>query len=347
MKWNKKDDVLALMVGHGTMTNGKWDPGAAYGKYTEAALMLPIVKVAVKKLRQSGVRVLTDADKGNNRNMISSVAWANKNKCKLYMSVHCDYKDATPGVAPLYKTSAGKEFTTTVGKKVAKLMDMKWKGAFKRTDLHELNATDMPAVIFETGAIKADLKYLKDYKKYGRSLAKAICAYLGVKYYVKPKSQKLADMAKKLAYGTAAKAKAKYPSGSPTPEYKKALNKVFPDRKKWGPAPRKGASCDVFIGTVVRSSGVDKKFPRALGTDYSYLEASKKFKKVKVTKVKDLKDGDIIIYKRTNGKGHICMFVGGKIKHAAYNKWYPRTQKCAAKMLDTKGKKFVRVYRAK
>lgn len=191
MKWNKSKDILALMVGHGTMTNGKWDPGATYGKYTEADLMLPIVKVATKMLRKSGVKVLTDADKGNNRNMISTVNWANKNKCKLYMSVHCDYSGATKGVAPLYKSATGKEMATTVGKKVAKLMGMTWKGAFKRTNLHELNATNMPAVIFETGCISKDLKYLKKYKKYGRALAKAICKYIGVTYVSKTPGEKL------------------------------------------------------------------------------------------------------------------------------------------------------------
>lgn len=182
VKWNKKNDVLALMVGHGTQLNGVWDSGCIYGKYTEANLMLKIVKVAVKLLRKSGVRVITDADKGNNRNMKSSVAWANKVGARLYMSVHCDYKLQKAGVAPLFKTSNGKAMAVTVGKKVAKYMGMKYRGSFKRDDLFELNATNMPAVIFETGAIKADLKYLKDYKKYGRALAKAICAYLEVKY---------------------------------------------------------------------------------------------------------------------------------------------------------------------
>ena len=182
MNWNKKSDVLALMVGHGTQLNGVWDSGCVYGKYTEADLMLPIVKVAVKCLRRSGVRVITDADKGNNRNMKSSVAWANKVGAKLYMSVHCDYKFATKGVAPLYKSATGKAMATKVGKYIAKKIGMTWKGAFKKDDKFELNATNMPAVIFETGAIKADLKYLKSYKKYGRSLAKAICSYLDVKY---------------------------------------------------------------------------------------------------------------------------------------------------------------------
>lgn len=182
IQWNKKNNILALMVGHGTQLNGIWDSGCVYGKYTEADLMLKIVKVAVKLLRKSGIRVITDADKGNNRNMKSSVAWANKVGARLYMSIHCDYKLQKAGVAPLFKTSSGKAMAVTVGKKVAKYMGMKYRGAFKRTDLYELNATNMPAVIFETGAIKADLKYLKDYKKYGRALARAICAYLGVKY---------------------------------------------------------------------------------------------------------------------------------------------------------------------
>ena len=53
MTWNKKTDSLFLAVGHGTQLNGVWDSGCAYGQYTEAALMLPIVKAAVKLLRKS------------------------------------------------------------------------------------------------------------------------------------------------------------------------------------------------------------------------------------------------------------------------------------------------------
>ena len=235
MNWNKKNDLLALMIGHGTQLNGIWDSGCTYGKYTEAALMLAIGKVAVKMLRKSGVRVLTDADKGNNRNMKSSVAWANKKGAKLYMSLHCDYKLAQAGVAPLYVSKQGKDFAVKVGKKVAKLVGMRYRGVFKRTDLYELNATSMPAVIFEAGAIRADLGYLKDYKKYGQALAKAICAYLGVEYYKKPavkktqpkvttpktitpkataNGKKLAETANKLAYKTKT-VEGKYPTGKP------------------------------------------------------------------------------------------------------------------------------------
>lgn len=196
MSWNKKNDIFALMVGHGKQLNGVWDSGCTYGKYTEAGLMLKIVQVAVKYLRKNGIRVLTDADAKNNRNMKSCVAWANKKGCKRYMSVHCDYKLASAGVAPLFVSDNGKKMATTVGKYVAKKMGMKWKGAFKRKDLYELNATKMPAVIFETGAIKADLRYLKDYKAYGKYLAYGIMKYIGVTPVKKTNAEKLLASAK-------------------------------------------------------------------------------------------------------------------------------------------------------
>lgn len=196
MTWNKEKDIFYLAVGHGTQINGVWDSGCAYGNYTEAKLMLPIVQTAVKYLRKSGVRVLTDADTQNDKNMTACVAKANAEKATLYMSIHCDYKDAKAGVAPLYVSSTGKTMATTVGKIVAKRMGMKWRGAFKRTDLHELNATDMPAVIFETGAIKADLKYLKDYKRYGKALAVGILNYIGVPMFKHSNAWKLRSSAK-------------------------------------------------------------------------------------------------------------------------------------------------------
>ena len=182
MTWNKKNDIFALMTGHGKSLDGTWDPGCTYSTYTEAALMQKITKVAVKYLRQSGVRVISDSDSANNKNMVACVEWANKDKARYYMSMHCDYSGASAGVYPLYVTSSGKKMATKIGKAVAKEMKMKYKGAGKRSDLYELNATDMPACIFEAGAIKADLKYLKDYNAYGKAVAKAICAFLGVKF---------------------------------------------------------------------------------------------------------------------------------------------------------------------
>lgn len=173
---------VALMCGHGTQTNGVWDPGTTYAGYSEAALMLPITKAAVKELRARGVTVITDSDAGNKKNMILSVAESNKNGCNVYISVHCDWYKAGSGVYPLYVSTEGKKLATALNAAISKGMGMKSRGICKRTDLYELNATDAYACVLETGSIKADLKILRDdYTKYGKCIAEGICNYLGIK----------------------------------------------------------------------------------------------------------------------------------------------------------------------
>lgn len=166
----------------------------------------------------------------------------------------------------------------------------------------------------------------------------------------KPKAsangKKLAEMSNKLAYKTNT-SKANYPKGEPTDAFKKALNEVYPNRKSWSTAPRKGASCDVFAGTVIRSSGIDPKFPRALEKQVPYLAKSNKFKRVYLDSVKELKNGDIIIYARPNKNGHICIFHDGKIKEASFQYCYGKTTDSAKSRLSKSGKRWVKVYRAK
>jgi N-acetylmuramoyl-L-alanine amidase len=173
---------VALMCGHGKSTNGSWDPGTTYGGHNEAALMLPITKAAVKYLRSYGVTVISDADTNNNKNMIVDVAWANKEKCDIYVSVHCDYFRAPSGVMPLFVSSKGKKLATALNNAVKSGMGMKSRGVVRRTDLWELNGTDMVACILETGSIKADINILKNKPDaYGKCIAKGICDYLGIK----------------------------------------------------------------------------------------------------------------------------------------------------------------------
>ena len=162
----------------------------------------------------------------------------------------------------------------------------------------------------------------------------------------KTNAQKISDTATKLAYKDDCD-DAKYPTGKPDPDYKTALDKYFPDRKKWSEGPKAGASCDVFAATVMRASGVDPDFPRALEKQYDYLKNSNKYDEIKNAKVKDLKDGDIIIYKKTKDSGHICFHVGGKIKHASLKKWYGRTTDNAKSVMNKDGKIELHVYRAK
>lgn len=494
---------VALMCGHGRSTDGTWDCGTSYGGNNEAALMLPITKAAVKYLRASGVTVISDADTNNNKNMIADVAWANKEKVAIYVSIHCDYYKAPSGTLPLYVSAKGKVLATTINNAVVSGMGMKTRGVTKRTDLYELNRTDMPACIFETGSIKADITKLKESDKYGKCIAKGICNYLGVafkesatptttkpyepttpytgalpsitvqngskganakalqtflnwcinakldvdgiigeksvaaiKNYQKqygldvdgifgvkslakaneivnahkpttttpapqpaPKTttyrvrktwadsksqvgaykllanakkecdkhagysvfddngkavytskavastnaQKLAAKANEFAYSTNT-SKAKYPSGSPTAAYKAGLNKAYPNRSSWGKAPKAGASCDVFVGTCVRCAGIDPKFPR--GLSFSYLPKSDKFKQVSVNK-DTIQNGDIILYERNGGGGHICIYYNGKIKEASHNSFYPKTTDKVSARLSKSGKKWVKVFRAK
>lgn len=180
---------VALMCGHGRSTDGTWDCGTSYGGNNEAALMLPITKAAVKYLRSYGVTVISDADTNNNKNMIADVSWANKeNKTTsggvvAYISLHCDYYKSPSGTLPLFVSAKGKELATKINNAVMSGMGMKTRGVMKRTDLYELNYTDMPACIFETGSIKADISKLKnDPDKYGKFIAIGICNYLGVNY---------------------------------------------------------------------------------------------------------------------------------------------------------------------
>lgn len=172
---------IALMCGHGRSSDGTWDSGTTYAGKTEAGLMLPITKSAVKYLRSYGVEVISDADTNNDKNMIADVRWANKEKVSLYVSVHCDYYKAPSGVMPLYVSASGKKLATALNNAIKNGMPMKSRGVVKRTDLYELNSTDMPACILETGSIKADINILKQSDKYGYLIAKGICDYLGVK----------------------------------------------------------------------------------------------------------------------------------------------------------------------
>lgn len=115
----------------------------------------------------------------------------------------------------------------------------------------------------------------------------------------------------------------RYHGGKPKPAYKQALSQAYGSRSGWSAQTRAGASCDVFVGTVVRTSGYDGNFPRALAKDLNYLPSSSKFKKVSISSTSQLEPGDIIMYLRHGGGGHICIYVEiegkGYIANAHYS----------------------------
>lgn len=176
---------VGLYCGHGVSTDGSWDAGCTYQGETEANLMLPITRAAVKYLRAAGVTVYTDAN--NEINMIMQVSQANRLDVDVFVSVHCDYYRAPSGVMPLYVSGSGKNLANCLRNAVMSGVGIGSRGAIYRTDLYELNSTNAVACILETGSISADLSTFKNkYDEYGRSIAKGICDYLGIAFNAAP-----------------------------------------------------------------------------------------------------------------------------------------------------------------
>lgn len=102
---------------------------------------------------------------------------------------------------------------------------------------------------------------------------------------------------------------------SATPAFQKAIDLAYPDRSRWSAAPKVGASCDVFVGTVIRASGVDPDYPRGLDEQWPHLEGTCEHGSDIWTEVQNfdrtvgmLKSGDIVIYKRSGGGGHTFIY---------------------------------------
>lgn len=142
-----------------------------------------------------------------------------------------------------------------------------------------------------------------------------------------------------------------YPDGSPTPNYKKALDASYPNRKNWGPGPKSGACCDVYVGTVVRTAGYASDFPRGWDEQIDYLRTSDKFEQVPYSgDLSALQSGDIILYKRKSGGKHVLIFVEieGKpyIAESQYEKYFGYIGSNTKKIRKYSNKKWIEVYRA-
>ena len=136
--------------------------------------------------------------------------------------------------------------------------------------------------------------------------------------------EKIVQVALELSYpsGTPS-SKYKYGVGKPKPEYKRALNEVYPDRSSWSAQCRAGASCDVGAGTILRYAGVDKTISRALSKQIPHIQKSKIWKKTTIKSSKKMKPGDVGIYTHYGPGGHIWIGIGnGKIVEANHTAKY-------------------------
>lgn len=115
-----------------------------------------------------------------------------------------------------------------------------------------------------------------------------------------------------------------YPEGHAKKAYKQALNKAYPNRSGWRDQTHDGASCDVAVGTFVRASGVDKRFPRGCDDIPDYMESKhgkEKWMNLKTHKMKKIPDGAIIFQIYDSGAKHVMVKVRGRfVANAHYCK---------------------------
>ncbi len=109
----------------------------------------------------------------------------------------------------------------------------------------------------------------------------------------------------------------------PKPEYVTAMKEVgtyfAPCRNSNDCAPI-GASCDIFVSTVIRYSGADPSFPlTGPGVQENYMRAnSDKYMEVNASDVSDLLPGDILV--TTENGRHIYLYLGDGVQaSASYN----------------------------
>ena len=132
-------------------------------------------------------------------------------------------------------------------------------------------------------------------------------------------AQRVISKAKELAwaYGTNKK-KYDYKTGNPKDVCKKAMKKYG-----WADNRAEMSDCGNFVSTVVRESGVDKSFKALHGVKTPFPKKEDKFNIVlngKKIPSGFLKAGDIIRYKKKNGKQHAMFYYGdGKICEASHH----------------------------
>lgn len=109
----------------------------------------------------------------------------------------------------------------------------------------------------------------------------------------------------------------------PKPEYTKAMEAVGtyrPPCRSSGDCAPVGASCDIFVSTVMRYSGSDPNFPATgPGVQENYMKSNPdKYMQVNASDVSDLQAGDILV--TTNSGRHIYIYLGdGMQASASYN----------------------------
>ena len=148
-------------------------------------------------------------------------------------------------------------------------------------------------------------------------------------------------------YGTAKSVYA-YSGGKRTDAYTAALKTAYGDRTGWGAQTKAGASCDVFVGTVIRASGYDTKFPRGLdGVESHCKKNTDKWRLTGIKTVSQMQPGDIVFQLYSGGGGHIVVYMGNnRVANAHYvGKTYGVIESAGSQIKDKSKCRVYNVYR--
>ena len=169
----------------------------------------------------------------------------------------------------------------------------------------------------------------------GSNTVKAWQKWLNNPTYKEDKAGKLVAEAEALAWkkGTA-KSKYAWKGGKATEAFRKALDKVYPNRSSWGKASKVGCSCDVFVGVCVRAI-LDSNFPRGFRDQFTYKSGAFEKHIYKNVKPYDVsQDGDIVGYYKDKDRKrcHILIRGNGYIYEAQHEMTYGHVNTSLSKL---------------
>ena len=225
------DPKIYVGVGHGRRPDGVFDPGAVHPEdgTREYDVAFDIAVHLVGHLERAGCQVVTETDHGRtlDPNFIGKTQDVNGEHppFDLAMSVHLDWYRAPRGVMPLYVSQAAKAF----GDKVVAAYrdaDLPVRGVVRRTDLHFLNRTNVPALLVEADRVGQDAAAESNVKACAAAIARGLLDGFGLPFIPVPSGgEKRPDLNDRKNYVTVGDV------GDPVRELQVELARLLPDHE--------------------------------------------------------------------------------------------------------------------
>ena len=171
--------------------HGGSDPGAVGGGYNEKDLALAISKKLSDALEVNGIQTVLTRSGDADVTLSSRCTAANHANAGAFVSIHINSNGGTPatGVETLVYSSGTKAYSLaeSVQGEIISATGAVNRGVKLRPGLYVLKATNMPAILVETGFINNDADRAKlcdpGYQTtLAKAVAKGICAWAGVAF---------------------------------------------------------------------------------------------------------------------------------------------------------------------